>query len=62
MMKECGPESPPTMEEIDLENDVYEELVETTVEEDEPMPAPAAPVIAPQILYLIPVTLTTVPK
>ena len=46
MMEECGnPENPPRMEEIDLENDVYEELVETTVEEDEPMPAPAAPVI-----------------
>ena len=48
-MEERGPESPPTMEEMDLENDVYEELVETTVEEeDEPMDPP------PFSYYLIP--------
>ena len=49
IIEECGPESPPTMEEMDLENDVYEELVETTVEEeDEPMDPP------PFSYYLIP--------
>ena len=49
-MEERRPESPPTMEEMDLENDVYEELVETTVEEDdEPMLDPP-----PFSYYLIP--------
>jgi len=54
---ESSPENPPTMEEMDLENDVYEELVETTVEEDEPMPVAEA-VAAPKILYLIPLNFT----